>query len=51
MLLQEPFSGLWNRRGDPIMDGGVRLADILREVAHAGHVEKRSDRLILSPTI
>ena len=32
MLLREPFSGLWNRRGDPVMDGGVRLVDVLREV-------------------
>ena len=34
-LLQEPFSGLWNRRGDPILDGGVRLAELLGPVGMA----------------
>jgi hypothetical protein len=34
-LLQEPFSGLWNRRGDPMLDGGVRLVELLGPVGVA----------------
>jgi len=34
-LLQEPFSGLWNRRGDPMLDGGVRLVELLGPVGMA----------------
>ncbi len=34
-FLSEPFSGLWNRRGDPILDGGIRLTDLLGPIGLA----------------
>ena len=33
--LHEPFSGLWNRRGTPMLDGGLLLGDILGPLGEA----------------
>jgi hypothetical protein len=47
--LQEPFSGLWNRRGDPILDGGVRLAELLGPVGAARPCREKVGNLDPAP--
>ncbi len=49
MQLQEPFSGLFNRRGSPLLDGGVRLGDILREVGAARPCQEKIGPLAVVP--
>lgn len=51
--LAEPFSGLWNRRGDPILDGRIRLTDLLGPIGLArpcrekvGNLDPHPDDLI-----
>jgi hypothetical protein len=51
--MHEPFSGLWNRRGEPVLDGAVELSGILAEVGAArpyrekiGSLEPTGDDLI-----
>ena len=34
-LLPEPFSGLWNRRGEPMLDGAVHLRELLGPIGLA----------------
>ena len=41
-FLAEPFTGLWNRRGAPILDGGIRLSDLLGRSAQPAHAGRKS---------